>query len=145
MRVMPSVTETMEPTLRASVTDLKFSIRCLMRSEISVALMAISQVLLISSQGMSKRNFIGGLSGQFISDAIQPGAQRSVDDQIAAAQDSAADEAGVSVAMQTHLALEPALERARERLLLAGIKRRGGGYRHVGDAERLVLQRIEER
>ena len=41
MRVMPSVTETIEPTLRASVTDLKFSIRCLIRSLISVALMAM--------------------------------------------------------------------------------------------------------
>ena len=42
MRVMPSVTDTMVPTLRASVDDLKFSIRCLMRSLISVALMAIT-------------------------------------------------------------------------------------------------------
>ena len=33
---MPSVTEMIEPTLRASVTDLKFSIRCLIRSEISL-------------------------------------------------------------------------------------------------------------
>jgi len=39
---MPSVTDMMEPTLRASVTPLKFSIRCLMRSLISVALIAIS-------------------------------------------------------------------------------------------------------
>ena len=38
---MPSVTDTMEPTLRASVTDLKFSIRCLISSLISVALMAM--------------------------------------------------------------------------------------------------------
>ncbi len=45
MRVMPSVSDTMVPTLRASVDDLKFSIRCLMRSEISVALMAIYRIL----------------------------------------------------------------------------------------------------
>ena len=38
---MPSVTDTIVPTLRASVTDLKFSIRCLIRSLISVALMAM--------------------------------------------------------------------------------------------------------
>jgi hypothetical protein len=34
------------PTLRASVTDLKLSIRCLIRSLISVALMAILIVIL---------------------------------------------------------------------------------------------------
>ncbi len=41
MRQMPSVSETIVPTLRASVTGLKLSIRCLMRSLISVALMAM--------------------------------------------------------------------------------------------------------
>ena len=38
---MPSVTDTIVPTLRASVTPLKLSIRCLIRSLISVALIAI--------------------------------------------------------------------------------------------------------
>ena len=41
MRAMPSVTDTMVPTLRASVTDLKFSMRCLISSLISVALIAM--------------------------------------------------------------------------------------------------------
>ncbi len=45
MRQMPSVTDTTVPTLRASVTPLKFSIRCLIRSLISVALIAMSVVL----------------------------------------------------------------------------------------------------
>ena len=40
-RVMPSVTEIMVPTLRASVAVSNFSMRCLMRSLISVALMAM--------------------------------------------------------------------------------------------------------
>jgi hypothetical protein len=35
--------------LRASVRDLKFSMRCLMRSEISVALMAIGLSYAVSS------------------------------------------------------------------------------------------------
>src|SRR5579864_2640497 len=109
MRVMPSVTDMMEPTLRASVTPLKFSIRCLMRSLISVALMAIPSVpfknlsqsgpmklsVLIDADqlaGNAKAQFHGWLSGEFVGDAVETGAERAVDDEIAGAEDSAADQ-----------------------------------------------------
>ncbi len=42
MRTMPSVTLTTVPTLRASVADLNLSMRALMRSLISDALMDIT-------------------------------------------------------------------------------------------------------
>src|SRR5215469_4692433 len=92
---MPSVTDMMEPTLRASVTPLKFSIRCLMRSLISVALMAMWVLLC--------REFVG--------DAVETATQRAVDDEIAGAQDSAADQRRVGLTVQPHLALEPPPER----------------------------------
>src|SRR5215831_15008185 len=120
MRVMPSVTDTMEPTLRASVTDLKFSIRCLISSLISVALIAISSVPWVV------------LGGQLVGDAVEPRAQRAVDDQVAGAQDSAADELGIRLTVQPHLALEASLERCRELLALRLIQRRRGSHRDVG-------------
>ncbi len=46
MRTMPSVTLTTVPTLRASVADWNFSMRALIRSLISDALMDISILLL---------------------------------------------------------------------------------------------------
>ncbi len=61
MRVMPSVTDTIVPTLRASVTDLKSSIRCLMRSLISLALMAMSV--------FPAKNCLGG---ELVGDALEP-------------------------------------------------------------------------
>ena len=39
MRQMPSVTDTIVPTLRASAAESNFAMRCLMRSLISDALM----------------------------------------------------------------------------------------------------------
>src|SRR5579859_5450441 len=102
MRVMPSVTEMMVPTLRASVTDLKFSMRCLMRSEISDALMAMSD----------------SLSSQFVGDALEARTERPVDHQVAALHHRPADELRVGRAVQSHRSLQALLERRRERLLL---------------------------
>src|SRR4051812_5793586 len=101
MRVMPSVTDTMVPTLRASVDDLKFSIRCLMRSLISVALMAISR---------SSVQFFYALRGQLSGHAVEPRAQRAVDYQVAGAQDRATDQRLVRLTMQSHLSLQLARE-----------------------------------
>src|SRR5687767_7636279 len=115
MRVMPSVTDTMVPTLRASVTDVKFSIRCLMRSLISVALMAIYQFLDYS------------LGRQLVGNAVEPRAQRAVDHQIPGAQDRATDQCRVRRAMQAHLPLQLARERLGQRELLLMVERRGGG------------------
>src|SRR5579863_7304084 len=100
MRVMPSVTETMVPTLRASVTDLKPSIRCLMRSEISLALMAMR---------MFPRK--EALSGELVTDALEAGAQRPVHDPIPGAQHGPADERRIGGTLHADLASEPALER----------------------------------
>src|SRR5207253_3694931 len=139
MRVMPSVTDTIEPTLRASVTALKFSIRCLMRSLISVALMAISSVPV-------KAQFSGWSSGsQFVGDAVKARAQRAVDHQIARAQHRAADELGIDRTVQSYRALESLLQRGGELALLTRIHRRGGSDRDVGDALRGVLELIEQR
>ena len=71
--MMPSVTDTIVPTLRASVADLKFSIRCLIRSLISDALM---DMCVLSRKANS-------LCGQFVGDALEARAERAVDHQVA--------------------------------------------------------------
>src|SRR4029077_2824474 len=116
MRVMPSVTEMIEPTLRASVTDLKFSIRCLIRSEISVALMAM---------------YVLSLRGQFVGDAVKPGAQRAVDHQVPGAQHCAADQRRIDLTVQSYGALESLVQRGGELALLTRIHGRGGCDRDV--------------
>src|SRR5215472_16374567 len=115
MRVMPSVTDMMEPTLRASVTALKFSIRCLMRSLISVALIAMWVLL----------------SREFVGNAVETGTERAVDDEIAGAQDSAADEIGVGIAVQPHLALKAPLERRGDFVALRPIECARRGHRDI--------------
>src|SRR5580692_2172637 len=99
---MPSVTDTMVPTLRASVTPLKFSMRCLMRSLISVALMAMLRI--------PCEFRMGGRSScdQLVGDALQAPAHRAIDDQVTGAHHGAAEKFRVSRAMQAHLALQAA-------------------------------------
>src|SRR6185312_5977276 len=133
MRVMPSVSDTIVPTLRASVTPLKFSIRCLMRSLISVALMAMS---------VSCAN---SLCGQFVCDALEACAQRAVDHQVARAQNGTTDQRGIHLGLHTDASLELLLQRPRESIELSVREWRGGGDRHVHHAFRLVLHRIEQR
>src|ERR1700722_10678908 len=134
MRQIPSVTETMVPTLRASVTDLKFSIRCLIRSLISVALIAI----------FARSYKFLRLSSQVVRNSVQLGAQRAVDDQVTRLQYRATQEGGVGVALHANAALQFALQGRRQRLTLAVIQRRRGGHRHVDDLFRLVLQLVVE-
>src|SRR5205814_6769166 len=120
-------------------TALKFSILCLMRSLISVALMAISSVPV-------KAQFHGWSSGsQLVGDAVKARAQRAVDHQIARAQHRAADELGIDRTVQSYRALESLLQRGGELALLTRIHRRGGSDRDVGDALRGVLELIEQR
>src|SRR5437016_12824553 len=136
MRVMPSVTDTIEPTLRASVTALKFSIRCLMRSLISVALMAISSVPV-------KAQFSGWTSGsQFVGDAVKARAKRAVDHQIARAQHRTADELGVDHTAHSYGALESVLQRRGELAVVTLILRSVGRDRDSGDAQGWVLRLI---
>src|SRR5207237_9888229 len=135
MRVMPSVTDTIEPTLRASVTALKFSIRCFMRSLISVALIAMSLVLYESLA--SGRQLVG--------DALEPRAQRPVDHEVPRAQHRPADQPLIDLAVQAHRALQSLLERGGELLFLGRVERCRGGDRDVGDALRGVLELIEQR
>src|ERR1044071_693571 len=97
MRVMPSVTDTMVPTLRASVTDLKFSIRCLIRSLISDALMAIVNRPLRIRSG-----------SQLVRDALEPRSQAAIDNQVSGADHRAADERRIRLGAQTHFALQSA-------------------------------------
>src|ERR1700704_2315405 len=104
---MPSVTDTIVPTLRASVTPLKLSIRCLIRSLISVALIAICCPI---------QNF---LSSQLVGYAVEPRAHRAINDQVPCAQPRAANQRGIGLAVQTALPLQPALQRGRQRLALS--------------------------
>src|SRR5580698_4727693 len=116
---MPSVTDTMVPTLRASVTPLKFSMRCLMRSLISVALMAMLRIPWeFRMGGRSSRD-------QLIGDALQAPAHRAIDDQVTGAQHRAAEQCRISSAMQAHFALQAVRQRRGQRLLLARIQRCG--------------------
>src|ERR1700761_5714270 len=126
---MPSVTLTTVPTLRASVADLNLSIRALMRSLISDALMDIPE----SSSNTFR------LSRQLERDALEPTEQGTIDNRIAGAQYGAADQCGIRLAMQPHAALQLALQCLGKRLLLGGIDRRGRGHSHVDDALRLVF------
>src|SRR5882724_4183156 len=116
---MPSVTDTIVPTLRASVTALKFSIRCLIRSLISVALIAMV---------LGPRNTLSVCLGcQLVRDSVEPRAQRAVDDEIAGAQHGPADEPRVRLAVQAYRSFQLALERGRESLLLSLVQWCGGG------------------
>src|ERR1700733_5272713 len=121
MRTIPSVTDTMVPTLRASVTDLKSWMRSWISSLISVALIAMS--LLFRSNS---------LSGQLVRQALEARAQRAVNHEIPGPQPRPADEVLVHVVMQPHLAVELLGERRGE-LVLLGVRRRlGGCQREVG-------------
>src|SRR5580700_3413852 len=134
MRTMPSVTDTMVPTLRASVTDLKSWMRSWISSLISVALIAIS--LLFRSNS---------LSGQLVRQALEARAQRAVNHEITGAQHRTADEVLVHVVVQPHLAVEFLGERRGELALLGLIQRLRGCHRDVGDAEGGVLECVEAR
>src|ERR1700761_8628025 len=132
MRVMPSVTETIVPMLRASVTPLKLSIRCLIRSLISVALIAI---------WMSCSIF---LSCQLVRNAVQPRAHGAIDNQIACLQNGPADQSGIRVAMKAYLALEPALQSGGQRFALTVLQRRCGSDSDVDYPFGFVLQLVKE-
>src|ERR1700761_5985950 len=98
---MPSVTDTMVPTLRASVTPWKFSMRCLMRSLISVALMAMLRI------PCECRMSVWSSRDQLVGDALQAPAHRAIDDQVTGTHHRAADELRIDLTVQPHLALEP--------------------------------------
>src|ERR1700760_4645567 len=102
MRVIPSVTDTIVPMLRASVTPLKLSIRCLIRSLISVALIAMSCPI---------AKF---LSSQLVRNAVEPRAHRAIDDQIAGTQHRAAQQGRIGLAVQADLPLQSALQSCRQ-------------------------------
>src|ERR1700685_3447887 len=110
---MPSLTDTIVPTLRASVTPWKFSMRCLMRSLISVALMAMLRIPweFRISRRLSSRD-------QFVGDALQAPSHGSIDDQVARAQHGAAEQFRIGGAMQAHFALQTSGQRHAQRFLL---------------------------
>src|SRR4051812_30257065 len=132
MRVMPSVTDTIVPTLRASVTPLKLSIRCLIRSLISVALIAMSCPI-------SKF-----LSSQLVRNAVQPRAYRAIDDQIPGTQHRSAQQGRVGFTMQTDLPLQPALQSSGQRVALTILERSGRCDRHIHYAFSFVLQLVKQ-
>src|SRR5580692_5852680 len=131
---MPSVTDTMVPTLRASVTPLKFSMRCLMRSLISVALMAMLRIP--CEFRMCRRSS----RDQFVGDARQSPTHRAINDQVAGAQHGATEQFRIDSAMQAHVALQTSGHRLGQTLLLPRIERCGRGHRDIGNTFRLVLE-----
>src|SRR3954463_3860149 len=132
MRVMPSVTDTIVPTLRASVTPLKLSIRCLIRSLISVALIAMSCPV---------TKF---LSSQLVSNAVEPRAYGAIDDQIAGAQHGPAQQGRVGLTVQADLPLQPALQSSRQRIALTIPERSSGRDRHIHNTLSFVLQLVKQ-
>src|SRR5471032_1342167 len=111
MRQMPSVTDTIAPTLRASVASLKPSIRCLIRSLISIALMAMSFDPLKSV-----------LCRKLECHAFEPGAQRAVNDEVTGTYHRAANQRGVHFVVQPYLALQSLLKRGGQCFLLFGVE-----------------------
>src|SRR5208283_1866460 len=103
MRTMPSVTLTTVPTLRASAADWNFSMRALIRSLISDALMDIKP-----------------LPCQFGSEPFQTAFQRSVDDQIPRANHRAAQQRRVHRILHAHPALQSRLKRLAQLVGLGG-------------------------
>src|SRR5258708_17119746 len=135
MRTMPSVTLATVPTLRVAVADLNVSMRALMRSLISDALMDITLNPLANTDRLRR---------QLERNAFEPAEQGTVDYRIAGAQHGAADQCGIRVAVQPHRALEFALEGPGERLLLGAVDGRGRCHGYVDDAFRLVFIAVEQ-
>src|SRR3954452_9577013 len=132
MRVMPSVTDTIVPMLRASVTPLKLSIRCLIRSLISVALIAMSCPV---------TKF---LSSELVSNAVEPRAYGAIDDQIAGTQHRTAQQGRIGFTVQADLPLQSALQSSRQRVALTIPERSRGGDRHIHDTLGFVLQLVKQ-
>src|ERR1700690_3937557 len=135
MRTMPAVTLPTVPTLGASGADLNLSMRALMTSLISDALMDM----------LESFNKYCRLSRQLERDAFEPTEQGTVYYRIAGAQHGAANECRIRGAVQAHSTLELALEGFGKRLLLRGVDRRRRRDHHVTDAFLVVLQLLGQR
>src|SRR5262249_47537000 len=145
---MPSVTDTMVPTLRASVTPLKLSIRCLIRSLISVALIAIcGPVALVNLEkracGLGAPAVFRILSSQLVSNAVEPGAYGTVDHEVSSTEDGASQQRRVGLTLQPYLPFEAALQSGGKSFLLTLLQRCGGGDGDVNHTFGFVLQLIE--
>src|SRR5688572_11585331 len=110
---MPSVTVTTVPTLRASLADWNFSIRALIRSLISDALIAIT---------------VSYLLGYLCAQALQASTQGSIDDQVVGLQHRAAQQGRVERVVQADFTLQSLFERGGVLLLLRFAEGRGGGH-----------------
>src|SRR5258708_33525975 len=132
---MPWGTLTTVPTLRASDADLHLSMRALMTSLISDALMDITLNPLANTERLCR---------QLERNAFEPAEQGTVDHRIAGTQHGAADQRGIRVEVQPHRALEFALEGPGERLLLGAVDGRGRCHGYVDDAFRLVFIAVEQ-
>src|SRR5262245_18419458 len=95
-RTIASVTVTTVPMLRSSAALANFSIRALIRSLISEALIAIA-----ASSKLSMHYLRG--------EPLEARLERGVDDEIAGAHDGAADQACVDGAVQSHFTLQSLL------------------------------------
>src|ERR1051325_5186976 len=127
MRQMPSVTVTTVPTLRASLADLKFSMRDLMRSLISDALTDMGSIL--------EKTLCGQFGGQTLETALDG----AVDHEVAGLEDGTTEQGLIDLRVQAHAAAELLLQRRRVAALLVGRQRRGG--RHV-DVHRVLHLRL---
>src|SRR5688572_16737688 len=132
MRQMPSVTVTTEPTLRASVAAAKFLMRALIRSLISEALMDMSSFPLVREPLTRPCSKVFS-TRQFDLEPHKFSHKRAVDQQIAGADDGAADETRVRAAMQAHVALESPAQCVGQPIGLTRIERHRGDDLDVGD------------
>src|SRR6202044_1718250 len=112
---MPSVTLTTVPMFRASAADWNFSMRALMRSLISDALMDISILL----AGAAAAAAVLWLASQFGLQGLQAALEGPIDPQIARMNDRAPEEPGIHAVAHFHAALEPPVEGP---LLLLGLR-----------------------
>src|SRR6478752_2968598 len=133
MRQMPSVTVTTVPTLRASVCDLKFSMRLLMRSLISDALTDMGWIL--------EKTLCGQFSGQ----ALEPALERAVDVQVAGLEDGTAQQAAVDAGVQAHLAPQLLLQRGGVAAFLVGRELHGGEHFDIDRVLDFGLHLLEQR
>src|SRR5688572_23645723 len=125
MRTMPSVTVTTVPMLRSSEALANFSMRALIRSLISEALIAMVPLPLMHDLRR---------------ESLEPCFERAVDDEVAGAHDSAADQRRIDRAVQAHFTLQPFLERRGQPRALCLVQLHSRGDVHVGDVLDLGAQ-----
>src|SRR6185312_3993101 len=106
MRTMPSDTETMVPSLRASAASFTFSMRLRISSLISEGLSVVAMLVSLITRRCAAHGELNLLVQQRRLQAFQPPAHRAVDDHIAGVDHGAADHGRIDALLQFDLACE---------------------------------------